>query len=593
MRTEAQPSSLSQPERKSGKKPWLSFSAGQNLYRNGLLLLVALCVLAPVGFLVLGSFSTSDIPGLIEFDEMGLEPYAEVWSDPALPWIFWNTAIYVVSCTVLGMLLAIILAWLVERTDMPGKIWLYAGIPVTLAMPGLLQAMAWILMASPRIGLFNVAAEQVLGVEEPIFNIYSMAGMVFVESLRIVPTAFIMLVPLLRNMDPSLEEAAAASGANPLSTLRKVTLKLMLPGLLAVTIYQFLTAFESFEVPGVIGMPAGEIVISTKIYLLISQTTFLPVYGQANALAMIYLVVAVLATFAYGKAVARSSRFAVVSGKAFRPQLIKLGRGKYFFIGLVWFYMALAVILPILTLIYASFLSTLRAPSWEAVQQFTWANYVAVFQTETITRTITNTLIMTLVASTATCAISLAISAVVVRSSFWGRRLLDQLAFMPSAIPGIVLGLAFVWVFLQMNSFGISLFGSIWSISIAFIVAFLPFGTRSMNAALLQIHRELEEAAGTSGARPWRVMLKIFVPLVMPALVGLWIWCILHSVRIIGIPLLLFDGAENQVLAILMWFMWDEGSVPIVAALGVMLIVFLFIVTLGARWLGFRAMGKS
>src|SRR5262249_54919913 len=152
------------------------------------------------------------------------------------------------------IVIASLLAWLVERTDIPGKIWIYAGVPMTLAMPGMLQSMAWVLLASPRIGFLNKPLVDAFDLSGPPFNIYSMTGMIFIEGLRVVPTAFLMLVPLLRSMDPSLEEAAAMSGARPSSTLRKVTLGVMLPGIIAVTIYQFTSVLEGFEVPGILGM---------------------------------------------------------------------------------------------------------------------------------------------------------------------------------------------------------------------------------------------------------------------------------------------------------------------------------------------------
>ena len=198
-----------------------------------------------------------------------------------------------------------------------------------------------------------------------------------------------------------------------------------------------------------------------------------------------------------------------------------------------------------------------------------------------------NTLWMVVIASTMTVIVSFLISLIVVRSKFWGRKILDQLAFLPHAIPGIVMGLAFLWVFLQLANYGIPLHGGIWAISIAFCVGFLAYGTRSMNAAILQIHKELEEAAQVSGARHWRTMWRIFYPLMLPTFVGVWIWSMLHAVRIAGKPIVLYEGAENQVLAILIWNMWDEGNIEGVGAIGALMILGLLIITLGLRLMGF------
>jgi iron(III) transport system permease protein len=226
-------------------------------------------------------------------------------------------------------------------------------------------------------------------------------------------------------------------------------------------------------------------------------------------------------------------------------------------------------------------------PSMEAFASMTWNNYHEVFKADLIGTVLWNTVIMVVVTSTATAVISFLVSLVIVRSKFWGRKMLDQLAFLPHAVPGMVMGLAMLWIFLQVDKTGIPLFGTIWAISIAFTINFMSYGTRAMNAAILQIHKDLEEAASISGAPQWRVMWRVFVPLLMPSFVGVWIWTLLHAIRIAGTPLLLYEGAENQVLAVMMWNMWDEGYVTTVGALGTMLMIFLLLLTLGLRVFGF------
>ncbi|MGE0651341.1 MAG: ABC transporter permease, partial [Alphaproteobacteria bacterium] len=296
-----------------------------NPWHWALLVLMAMLVGLPAVFLVLGSLSQTQVPTDISLTALNFDNYLDVWFDPVTYGLFYNTFIYVFGATALGISLAATLAWLVERTDCPGKIWIYAGVPMTLAMPGMLQAMAWVLMLSPRIGFLNTFLVDELGIMPGPINIYSLGGMIFVEGLRLVPTAFLMLVPLMRSMDPSLEEAAAMSGAGPSSTLRKVTIRLLLPGLVAVVIFQFITALEVFEVPGILGMPADLFVFSTKIYQIHHSATVLPEYGKANALAMIYLVVAVVATIAYSRVIAHQERYTIVTGKGYRPRTQPLG----------------------------------------------------------------------------------------------------------------------------------------------------------------------------------------------------------------------------------------------------------------------------
>ena len=557
-----------------------------HLWQHGIFLLILFLVLAPLSFLILGSFSTAQLPTDFSLATMGLVNYVKVYSDPGTSEIFTNTVIYVAGSTALGLILAVLLAWLVERTNMPGKMLVYAGVPMTLAVPGMLQAMAWVLLFSPRIGFINTFFKDIFGAQAPLIDIYSLEGMILLEGLRLVPTAFHMLVPLMRSMDPSLEEAAAVSGARPIATLRKVTLRLLAPALVAVMIYQAMTALEVFEIPGILGLPAGIYVFSTKIYAIVRSATFMPVYGQANALAMVYLVIAVVTTYLYTRMISRAERYAIITGKGYRPRQLDLGKWKYAALALAQLFLFIAILLPFLVFLYTSFLPFLQAPSWNAFQGMTLKNYRLLAQYGEVGSALKNTVVMVVATATGTVVLSFLVSLIVVRSRFWGRRLLDQLAFIPHAIPGIVTGIAFFWLFLKLDF--LPLYGTIWAIAIGFTANFLSYGTRSMNAALLQIHKELEEAAYVSGAPPWRTMWRIFASLMLPTFVGVWIWVVLHAVRIAGMPLMLYEGPQNQVLAILIWNMWDEGYIPAVAAIGTLLMIALLLLTLAVRFLGFR-----
>jgi iron(III) transport system permease protein len=396
-----------------------------------------------------------------------------------------------------------------------------------------------------------------------------------------------MLVPLLRSMDPSLEEAAAMCGARQHAVLRKVTLGLMLPGLIAVTIYQFTSALEEFEVAGILGLPAGINVFSTKIYSVLHVTSSLPSYGEANALAMLYLLVAVVGVYAYGRAIGKAERFAVITGKAYRPRVHPLGQWRWPAAGAAMLYLALSVAIPFLVLLYVSFLPYVQAPSLRAFASMSWSHYAEVFQTEDLGHVLWNTVVMTVTVALAVIVLSFLISVVVVRSRFWGRRLLDQLAFVPHAIPGMVMGLALLWVFLKIDKLGTNLFGSLASVIIAFVIGYISYGTRVMNGAVLQIHKDLEEAAKMSGATQWRAFWRVFVPLLQPAFVGVGIWTILHVIRSAGKPLILTSGADSEVIAVTIWNLWDQGYIEMVGAIGTLLMLTLLTVTLLIRRFGF------
>jgi len=352
-------------------------------------------------------------------------------------------------------------------------------------------------------------------------------------------------------------------------------------------IYQMMTALEVFEVPGILGMPGGIYVFSTKIYSVLHSVTLEPNYGEANALAIVYLGIAVVATFLYARVIARSERFTIITGKGYRPRESDLGRWRWVAASGALLYLFLAVILPFAVFAFTSFMPYVQAPSFDAIELVTLRNYDQIFQTELIGKVLTNTLILVVAASTATVLLSFIVSYVIVRTRFWGRRVLDQLAFMPHAIPGIVMGLAFLWIFLHVDSWGVPIHGGLIAMTIAFSIGYMAYGTRAMNAAILQIHKDLEEAAHVSGAARMRTMIKVFFPLMMPTFIGVWVWAMLHVIRTAGKPLILYEGEENQVLAILMWNMWDEGYLEAVAAIGTLLMVFLLAVTLLLRFAGF------
>ncbi len=557
--------------------------ARPSLWQFSVFVIVVISVIGPLLFLVLGSLSSARTPSELWSSPLTLANHLKVWGDAGAYSVLWNSVVFAAGSTVFGLVTAVSLAWFVERTDMPGKLWVYATLPLTLAMPGMLQAMAWTLLLSPRIGFINKGLMGAFDLQQAPFNIYSMTGMMFVEGLRTVPTAFLMLAPLLRSMDPALEQAAYMSGANTRSVLRRISLPLLLPGLAAVAIYQFTGALEEFEIAGILGLPADIFVFSTKIYSALHATSQLPAYGEANALALLYLLVAIVSVALYGRVLMRAERFAVVAGKAYRPTMQPLGPWRHVAVAVTWLYLAAAVIIPFIVLIYVSLTPYVQQPSWRALSNLTLDNYEGLLHIDSLGHVLWNTFLLTIVVATASVVASLAISLVVVRSKFPLRRTLDQLSFLPHAIPGMVMGLALTWVFLQVDKLGFGLFGSLTSVMFAFVVGYISYGTRALNGAILQIHSELDEAGKMSGATSRQVIWRVLVPLLVPAFVGVWIWSALHVIRSAGKPLVLTSGSENEVLAVTIWNMWDQGYIEAVGAIGVILMVVLAVASVAMR----------
>ncbi|MAQ82297.1 MAG: hypothetical protein CMH12_03590 [Maritimibacter sp.] len=566
--------------------------AGRNiiarLFPWAVLIIVGAMVIAPIFSLVAGAFSLSRLPNEFSLDALGFDNFYAVWVEQRIDRVIWNTAIYVTGATIFGITTAAVLAWLVERSDMPGKTWIYAGVPLGIAVPGILHAIAWVLLLSPRSGFVNRAWMDMTGTREPLFDIYTLGGLIFAEGLRLVPVAFLMLVPLMRSMDPSLEEAAAASGASPARTAKRVTLALLLPGVLAISIFQAITAIENFEVPGVLGMPVNLHVFSTRVFNLIDNIGTIPAFGQANAAAVFYLAIALVISFFYLRLVRHSERYSIITGKGYTPRQVRLGRWRKPALALALLFLFATIVLPFLVLLYVSLLNYLRPPSWEAIKAFTFKNYVTVFNQPRVARTLFNTIYVTLLTATTVTIVSFVIAYIIVRTRFAGRYALDMLSFLPHSIPGIVLGLSLFWLFMQFDQWtGASTFGSIYVLVIGFTILFLSYAVRAMSVAMIQVHPDLEDAAKLSGAAPWRIALRIFGPLLMPTLVGIWIYVAMLSVRFISLPLILSQGGSNEVLGVMIWSLWDNGNISSVGAIGIMLMSFMFALALGLRLFGF------
>jgi iron(III) transport system permease protein len=270
--------------------------------------------------------------------------------------IFWNTVLFTVGSLAVGLPLAITLAWLLERTAIPGRGWISTLILVPMTIPSLLSAIAWIQLLDPRIGLVNVALRGALGLAADTgpFDIYSLTGMCFVQGLRLVPSAYLMIAASFRAMDPSLEEQSAMAGRGVAQTTWKVTLPIMRPALLAALIYYLIVVIESFDIPGLLGFTARVRVLSTAIYWATHSEVGLPDYGLASALGAIVLVMALLLMWAYHRLTAHQERFATVTGKGYRPRQIDLRAWKAPALALSALYIFIAVLLPFLVLLWTS-----------------------------------------------------------------------------------------------------------------------------------------------------------------------------------------------------------------------------------------------
>ena len=531
-------------------------------------------VVIPLIFLLWTSFRSAPI-GMPA--ELTLSNYARAYANPGTYELLQNTLAFAVGSAATAIFLGIVFAWLVERTDLPFKNAIYPLFLVPIAIPGVLFSIAWVLLLSPGAGIINLALKQAFQLEQAPFNIYNLPGMIVLEGLHLTPITFLMMAGSFRRMDPSLEEASDAVGAGLLTTLYRITIRVLRPSIMGALIYVLISAMESFEIPGVIGMRAGIQVLAFKIYLAKQETP--PDYGMLSTLAVLLLAISAVLIASYSKYSRDAEKYATITGKAYRAKTVELGRWRLLALALVAAYFFATVLLPLIVLIWTSLLPVYQSPSVAALNKISLANYQTVFEIPKVGLALKNTLFMVLLAPTLTMFMCAVLSWVIVKSRGRGRKVLDFLTFVPHAIPGIVTGVALMWVYIFLP---VPIYGTIWILLIAYVTSRISFGTRVMNAAMTQLHKELEEASYASGGSWLRTFRKITLPLLLPALVNGWVFSAIVVAKAMGAVIMIYSH-DSIVLPVLIWELWNNGDVAATAALGVLLILGLLSATFVAR----------
>lgn len=528
-----------------------------------LLVVVGALVLGPVLILIRASFAPSGVMPL-ETWRFTLEHYAALITSSSTWQLVSNTLIYALASMGIGVVIATAIAWCTERTDMPGRYIVRVLMFSWMAVPALVVGFGWILLINPGNGALNVFYREVLGGSGVLFQLYSFWALTIITSFAVVPTAYVMISGLLRNMDPQLELAARVHGGGGWTIIRYITLPLLVPGLFSIGIYMFMAVVQTFDLPLIIGLTARFPVLSTRVYLLSSPDNGLPNYGFAAAFGVLLLVVASGLMWAYLRATSVGEKFRVVTGKAFRPRRIVLGAWMPVALGFVFLY-CLVMALPLLMLLWVSLHTSYVMPTMEAISGTTFEVYRRVIANPVFLRAATNTVILVVASATIVMVLSTLIGWFTTRSGSRAGKLLDAMSFSPMAIPPIVLVLAIVLIYLRTP-----VYGSIWIIVIAHATIFLAFGVRTMSSALVQIHKELADAALVSGASWFTSLRKVTLPLVWPQFLNGWLWVFAHSARDLTAPLMLLS-TTNVVAASALWNMWQFPDLPGAAALSIML----------------------
>jgi len=542
--------------------------------------LVAYLALIPLGFLLWQSFFTPHTAA--KPAEFTFGNYAAAYSSVQTAKLFVNSLLFAAGTAAFSLIVGTALAWMNERTNTPFKRLFFGLALVPLIIPGILFTISWIMLASPKIGIFNLMLQHWFGTSYVFFNVYTIWGMIWVDGLHYSPMAFLLMTAAFRSMDPALEESAAMSGANLWQVVWRITLALSWPAIFAILLILFVRAIESFEVPALLGMPAGIFVFTSAIYEAIHR------YPSQIGLASSYGVTLLLLTSAgvwfQSRLSSSGQRYSTVTGKGFRPRRIDLGRWRYLTAAIFIVYFLLIVAAPLLVLVWSSVQKYYSVPSMAALANLTLDPYRFILGHPTFARAIWNSLLLCLGSATIIMLVTAVICWIVVKTRIPGRWLLDNLASLPIVFPGLVLGLAIMVFYLNVDA---GIYGTIWILLIAYITRFMPYGIRYNTASMLQIHKELEESAAMSGASWGATFVRVVLPLLKPGLVAGWIYVAIVSLRELSSSILLYSPG-TEVVSIMIWELWENGQYVELSALGVMLIVLLFALVMLAQFAGSR-----
>jgi iron(III) transport system permease protein len=534
--------------------------------------ILAFLALYPTVMLFAGSFSDAPLGVAGRFT---LANYVRAYGDPHTYRLIGTSFIFATGASAFSIGLAGLLAWITVRTNAPGRGLFELVALAPNVLPPLLIATSWVLLLSPRIGLVNVLLQRV-GL--PIFNVYSMPGMIFVEGLILAPLAFLIIASALRSMDPSLEESARIAGSTSLQTARRITAPLVLPATLAAGILNFVRAIESFDTPAIIALPARIDVLTTKIFRE-ALADYPPNHNLAAAYAMSLLVITMFFVYLYQRITGRRERFATITGRGYRPQAIDLGVGRYAASTVALLILGLIVLLPLGVLILTSLLPYYMVPTRETLGLLTLKHYGFLMQSDRVARALRISVTLATVGATLAMFLAAVVAYLTVRTRVAGRGTLEVLTFIPLAFPGTALAIGLLWGYVKLP---VPIYATIWILLIAYVTRFLPFGLRAMTSTMVQVHTELEEASRVCGAGLARTFRRILLPLLRPGFMAGWAILATIFMREFSVSLFLYTPRSEPV-GPLLYHLWIDGQQGRMAALGVVVSVASLVLVAAAR----------
>jgi iron(III) transport system permease protein len=529
--------------------------------------LAALSILVLLAMIIWMSLRTG-VPG--QPSPFTLKNYSAILADPYTYRIMWTTLIFSAVTIAVSVPLGFIFAWFVERTDMPYKAVAMSVLSIGILFPTFLKAMGWVFLLHPRIGVINIFTMQLFGLTNAPLNIATVPGIGFVQGMTLTPLAYVMISAALRGMNPALVEAASVHGVSKWRTLVRVELPLIWPALFSAVIWMLTVAIAAFDVPGVIGMANNIFTFSTAIYFMINPNEGLPRYGLSGAYGTIMVGLSLILMIPYFIALKQSHKYQIISGKSYQPRPVELGRWWPVAWGLLGAYFMLAFVLPLIAIFWVSLLPYVQAPSRQALSVISFERYTQIAFDSALLEAAWNTILLMVLVPTAIVVICSAISWVVTRTRMRGRVALDAIAFLPHPVPNLLFALAIAYLALLISNV-IPLYGTIFVLMAVYVLCWISFGTRVLNNSMIQVHRELEEAAQVGGVSTFRILTKVIVPLIKPGLIYTWIWTSLSAYRELTMAVFL-ASPKSQVLSTYIWGQWHGGGLGDAAAIAIVMI---------------------
>ncbi len=543
------------------------------LWSGALFVVLTFLVAYPVAMLLLGALTNTNpvVDGFGAFN-LSLDNFITVLGNPNVHVALANSLIACAGGTALAVVIGLTFSWVVVRTNTPCKGFIAAASMLPLFVPPLVAAVAWSILASPKTGLLNTFLASI-GIDWR-FNIYSMGGLICIFGIYYAPYVYMFTASALRNMDPALEEAAEVTGATALRTMFTVTFPLIAPAIISGMLLSFIVMLGIYGIPAVLGAPSDIPVLTTYIFKLTNWSP--PLYSTAASVAIILMVVTAFLVWLQHRVVSRRS-YTTVAGKAFRPALLNLGRWRYLTLGLAVVYLFVVVVLPTLALTVAAFrkfMSVRTIASLFDERQYSLIHFERLFANPLALRSIVNTMEVGLVTAIVGGIFAFAVGYTINRSNAPGRKTIDVISTLPVAIPGLVIGVAYLWAWIGLPG---GLYGTIWILALAFIARFMPDTVKALSTSLLQIHRELEEAAWICGKGLLGTIRTIVLPLARPGVIAAMTLLFVLAIRELGSSLFLYTS-NTMVMAVLLLDYYEGGNVGITSAFSLVQMALLAVV---------------